>query len=465
MPSPKSDLCVDPAIPTNIYLVTFGCPKNEVDAEVFQVDLQEHGFSFVSDPSCADILLVNTCGFIQEAVQENIEAILELSRYKIAGSCRYLVVVGCLVQRYGSSLGQALPEVDLFVGTRACKRLGKILVDYLEGIISVKVLIDPPYASYHEHRRRFPRRCTGGVSAYLKISEGCSNRCAYCSIPFIRGPLVSRPEKEILEEAHFLAATGAVEISLIGQDVTSYGRDLPRRRRNALVRLLQKLDRIESLRWIRLLYCHPSTIPDALLELFETIDKLCPYLDMPIQHVSDHILKAMNRPYTEAYVRTIIGKLRAARPDIALRTTVMVGFPGESEADVEALLGFLKDIEFHHLGAFCYSAEEGTPAYSRTADTVSPEEKQRRYRAVMELQASISQKKCHELVGTLQEVLVEGPHQETPLLLKARTKYQAPSVDGSVIINKGTIFRPGIAWAKITQAHVYDLVGELVTED
>jgi ribosomal protein S12 methylthiotransferase len=445
-----------------VYLVTFGCPKNEVDSEALYADLSSHGFPFVEDPSRADILVVNTCGFIQEAVRENIDAILELTRHKLSGTCRYLVVVGCLVQRYGSSLARALPEVDLFIGMKARAALGAILAEYIDGATSRKVFIEPGAFLLPEPRRQPPSRVATGVSAYLKVSEGCSNRCSYCTIPSIRGPLESRPAKEILAEARTLAEQGVLEITLIGQDVSAYGRDRSRTGRDqaALPGLIRGLARIEPLRWVRLLYCHPAHVGEGLIETFGSVEKLCPYLDLPIQHVSARILQAMNRPYSEEHIRGLIARLRTVRPDIALRTTVMVGFPGETEDDVEALLAFLEEIEFHHVGAFCYSPEEGTSACHRP-EAVPAEEKLRRYRAVMELQAPIAAKKAKELVGTVQDVLVEGTHEETPLLLRGRTKYQAPAVDGEVLINKGSMERPGMARVRITRAHVYDLVGEI----
>jgi len=448
-----------------VYLVTLGCPKNQVDSETIYASLQHGGFLLVPDPGQADILIVNTCGFIQEAVEESLDAILELSTYKISGRCRHLVVAGCLVQRYGHKLLDMLPEVDLLTGPKVASALGVILASHVKGSTFKRTFLDP--AELHTmdgHRYRFtpPPRRSPGVSAYLKISEGCSNHCSYCTIPSIRGTLRSRPEKEILTEAQILAAEGTLEVNLVAQDVTAYGFDKGPRKGNGLSRLVQKLLRIEDLRWIRLLYCHPAHVEEGLLKLLGEGEKLCPYLDLPIQHVSLPVLQAMNRPYSEDELRRLIERLRAVCPEIALRTTVMVGFPGETEHDFEQLLTFLQDIEFHHVGAFCYSQEEGTPACDRTG-VLSASEKTTRYKAVMDLQAGISMKKNRDMVGSLQAVLVEGHHEDTPLLLRGRTKYQAPEVDGIVCINEGHMPRPGMAQVRITGAHIYDLVGEIVS--
>ena len=445
-----------------IHLVTLGCPKNEVDSEIMCASLQGEGFGCVRDPSLADVIILNTCGFIQEAVEESLDAVLELSKNKLSGRCRHLVMTGCMVQRYGHKLVHMLPEVDLLIGPKLACAVGVILAGHIKGGSLKRIFIEP--AELHTLDSQPPmtsQRVSPGISAFLKVSEGCSNHCSYCTIPSIRGTLRSRPEKEILAEARVLVAGGTLELNLIAQDLTAYGHDRARDKRNALSRLLKKIARIEPLRWIRLLYCHPAHIEEGVIELFGEEEKLCPYVDIPLQHVSRTVLAAMKRPYSEDTLRRLIERLRAMRPDIALRTTVMVGYPGETEDDFQQLLGFLKDIGFHHVGAFCYSQEQGTQA-SHQANALPEAEKTRRYKAVMDLQAGISMEKTREMVGTLQEVLIEGHHDETPLLLQGRTRYQAPQVDGIVCINKGHIPRPGIALVRITDAHIYDLVGEIV---
>ncbi len=447
-----------------VCLISLGCPKSQVDSEILSVALRREGFRFAADPAEAEVIIVNTCGFIREAVEESLSVLRSLRPYRLEGGCRFLVAAGCLVQRYGRSLRRRLPEVDLFLGTEAVPEAGVILSRVLHAR-GRRVFFIPPFAPAVDTGRLFEERPALGASAYLKIAEGCSNACAFCTLPRIRGPLRSRPEEEILTEAAHLCRQGVKELNLIAQDLTAYGRERGPRGRRALAGLLERMEEVEGVRWIRLLYCHPAHLDDALLDLFRKGRRLCPYLDLPIQHASTPLLRRMGRPYGEADLRSLVERLREARPDIALRTTVMVGFPGETEEDVERLLRFLEETRFHHLGVFCYSPERGTAAYRRR-DSVPPAEKERRRDAVMELQAGISKGILRGLIGTEQEVLLEGPAEEDPAFLTARTAYQAPEVDGVVFVPAGDLVaEEGMATVRVTRAGVYDLEGEILRQE
>lgn len=444
-----------------VFLMSLGCPKNQVDSEIMSASILQEGFSFVPDPSEADVILVNSCSFMEEAVEESLTILESLTSYRREGGCRCLVLAGCMVERYGNVLIRELPDTDLFVGMRAEKAMGSILDRYLKGQSERVLYLRPPAGTRKTTHRLAESRTPLDTWVYVKIAEGCSNHCSYCTLPDIRGPLKSRPPGEILREVENLARKGAEEIILVAQDVAAYGLDRRRGKTDPLARLLRKLDKIEEVRWIRLLYCHPAHVNDEIIGLMGEMEKICPYLDLPIQHVSGPVLKAMKRPYNENLLRKQVEKLRAARPDIALRTTAMVGFPGETKKDFNHLFHFLEDIRFHHLGVFCYSPEKGTEAAARK-QTVSTGEKQKRFETLMELQAGISEEIQKQFVGTVQEVLVEGVHPDNPDWLKARTRYQAPEVDGTVILKKTDCNRAGIVSARIVEAQIYDLVGEIV---
>jgi ribosomal protein S12 methylthiotransferase len=446
---------------TTVCLITLGCPKNQVDSEILSAGLLEEGFSFVPDPAEADVIILTTCSFIQEAVQESVEILGELTHYRRDGRCRCLVLAGCLIQRYGSDLRRSLPEVDLFLGSEAIEGAGRIVARHLQGPGRQTFFTKSPFRRPKSAPPLYEGRQALGPWAYLKIAEGCSNACNYCTIPSIRGPLRSRTPEGIIAEAAHLAGQGVQEVNLVAQDVTAYGRDREANRPGSLGRLLAGLERVQGIHWIRLLYCHPSHLDEDTMTRVGDSEKICPYLDLPIQHVSKPVLSAMGRPYDEDALRGLIERVRSLRADIALRTTVMVGFPGETEEDVERLLAFLGDIRFHHLGVFCYSPEEGTPAHGRE-ETVSEAAKQDRRDAVMSLQAEISETIQAGFVGTCQEVLVEGPHEEDSTCLKARTRYQAPEVDGCVIIPGGAPGGSCLAQARIVRALTYDLEAEIV---
>jgi ribosomal protein S12 methylthiotransferase len=443
-----------------ICIVSLGCAKNQVDSEVMSASILREGFTFVQDPSEADVIVLNSCSFIRDAVEESLEFLDSLSRYREEGRCICLVLAGCLVERYGEELQEPLPQVDLFVGMKAEEGIGEILRRHLQGDSPGSFLLETPFRDETPEWSPTQNREALGVWAYVKVAEGCSNRCAYCTIPEIRGPLTSRDPEDIHREVSNLARSGVQEINLVAQDVAAYGHDCGTGGRSSLPELLRELHGIEDVRWIRLLYCHPAHVDSSLVAAMGDLDKICPYLDFPIQHVSARILKAMNRPYDIRTLRSRIRDFRSARPDIALRTTVMVGFPGEREEDVEELLRFLEEIRFHHLGVFRYSPEPGTAAF-QTEDDVSQEEKEERFQAVMDLQAGISEEIQQGYVGTVQEVLVEGEHEEDPRLIKARTRFQAPEVDGVVLIQPQNPIPPGLNTARITESLTYDLSAEL----
>lgn len=435
-----------------VCLVSLGCPKNLVDSEVILGLLTREGYSLTTDPSKAEILIVNTCSFIQEATQEAIETILQLSHYKKRGSCHQLIVSGCLPQRYGEAIEREFPEVDLFVGTGDFQKLPRLLTRSLKK----KSFISHPTFLYDEKTPRI--LSTPPFLAYLKIAEGCSNSCTFCTVPRIRGPYRSRPLRSILREAQRLADQGIQELVLIAQDTTVYGRDL--RDGTNLEKLLRDLTKVEGLRWIRLLYSYPKVeyFTDGLLRLFSEEEKICSYLDLPIQHIDDQILKRMGRRTKGRDIQDLIQKVRATVPSISLRTSLIVGFPGETEVQFKALLHFVEETEFNHLGAFKYSLEQGTPA-SRLPGQISEEVKEERLRRLMEAQKKISLKKYQQWVGKREKVLVEGPLGRRGTL-RGRLQTQAPEIDGCVFL-KGEAKAGDWVWARIIQALPYDLIGQI----
>jgi ribosomal protein S12 methylthiotransferase len=441
-----------------VHLVSLGCPKNLVDSEVMLALLEQEGITVVESPEYADLLLVNTCGFIQSAVEEAIDEILALTEVKKNNPAAILVVTGCLVQRYGNDLKAELPEVDLFIGTEGFQNIYKIITSRLPDRQTLLPLETPHFIMHHETPRTIS---TPSHRAYLKISEGCSNRCTYCMIPGIRGPLRSRNIDDIVSEAQKLEEKGVRELTLIGQDVTAYGMDLT----NHAITLPSLLDNLlthTSIDWIRLLYLYPDKVNDSLLELIASEKRLLKYLDIPFQHVSDRILKRMGRPSRRADLYTLINQIRTRIPDVALRTTFMVGFPGETEEDVSMLADFIQTFKLDHVGLFTYSNEDGCAA-SHFPDQIPEDIKQERFRALMELQAKIALGKNMKQVGKTLPVLIEGVSRETDLLLEGRTERQAPEIDGCVYINEGTCEAGEIVNVTISEAHPYDLVGHCST--
>ncbi len=433
-------------------LVSLGCPKNLVDSEVILGLLSREGYLLTTDPSRADVLIVNTCSFIEDATKEAVETVLRLSGLKKEGRCRLLVVAGCLPQRYGEALEKEFPEVDLFVGTGAFQKLPQLLSQKLKR----KSFLPKCTFLYNEKTPRI--LSTPPFIAYLKIAEGCSNACSFCTVPKIRGCYRSRKPRSVLKEARRLADQGVQELILVAQDTTAYGRDLPDE--TNLEKLLRSLVKVDGLRWIRILYSYPRAnhFTDRLLELMAQENKICPYLDLPIQHIDDEILRRMGRRLKGAETRSLLKKIRAFLPEVSLRTSLIVGFPGEKESQFKAMLHFVEEVQFDHLGAFKYSPEEGTPA-SKLSHPVPEKVKRERLRVLMEIQKKISLKKYQEMVGKRKVVLVEGPRRGQGVL-RGRLQTQAPEIDGSVFLDGKA--QPG-DWveARITQALPYDLVARI----
>jgi ribosomal protein S12 methylthiotransferase len=432
-----------------------GCPKNLVDTEIMLGRLKAAGWEVVGRPEAAAVLLVNTCAFIESACREAVDTILELARHKEADPRKRLVVAGCLVQRHGPELVKDLPEVDYFVGVNDFPALPQILAGPAPRGPHLFQQA-PPYA-YAGVQARYP--ATPPHLAYLKIAEGCSHRCTYCVIPRLRGPQRSRPLPTLVAEARALAASGVKELVLVAQDTTAYGRE--QKGHPGLVELLRALAEIPEFAWIRLLYSHPARITADLLKTLATHPRLCPYLDLPIQHGHDEVLRRMGRSYTGAQVLELTRRIRETLPRATLRTTVMVGFPGETEAHFEALAQLIQAVGFEHLGVFLYSPEAGTPA-ARLGPPVDRRVARRRAQTLIKMQAGLVKARLRALVGTVQDVLVEGLSPESDYLLSGRLVSQAPDIDGQVYITAGEGRVGEIQRVRLTRALPYDLVGEIV---
>jgi ribosomal protein S12 methylthiotransferase len=442
--------------PKTVRMISLGCPKNLVDSEVMLGLLKQKGWT-PSAKDDADVVIVNTCGFIREAKEESIETILSLAAAKEGGRVRKLVVAGCLPQRYGRELLLELPEVDFFVGTGEFHRIADLLDRSARGKLRQKQWIDSPEFLYDHRTPRIHSSPPG--SMYLKVSEGCANFCSYCVIPRIRGRLRSRPISSILKEAEEAASRGVKEINLIAQDITAYGKD--RRDGSSLVQLLKGLAKVEGVRWIRLLYAHPAHLTEGLIHLIRDEEKVCKYLDLPIQHVDEGILKAMNRPPLKRKMPDLIDWIRREIPGVVLRTSLIVGFPGETEQGFRRLLEFVREAQFDRLGVFSYSPEEGTPA-AALKDQVQDRIKLRRSRQIMRLQKAISLKKQKALIGSRIPVLVERPGSSPEILWEGRTQGQAPEVDGVTFLTKGRARAGDMVNVRILDAGPYDLFGEIL---
>ncbi len=441
---------------TRVYMHTLGCPKNRVDSEVMLGTLAEAGYRLVREPEEAEVIVVNTCGFIESAKVESVDAIVELANHKVEGRCKKLVVTGCLVQRHGDELARELPEVDHFLGTGAYADVARIVSDAQAKRL---VIPDPEFV----HSASTPRvNSLPSHTAYLKISEGCDNACAFCIIPKLRGPQRSRPVDDVLAEAEALAHQGTIELSLVAQDLTAYGTDLPGRPRlHALLRALVKVD---GIRWIRLHYAYPRDVPEALVETLADEPKIVKYLDMPLQHSSDRLLRAMKRGRDSVFLRSLLARLRARVPGLALRTSLIVGLPGETEEDFEDLVRFVEESRFERLGVFEFSREDGTPA-AEMARQVPEKVKRARFEQVMELQQGISRDHQRAMIGRRVEVLVEGRAEETEHLLAGRHAQQAPEIDGLTYVNDGVAYPGEIVTVEITDASDYDVVGKVVARE
>ena len=437
-----------------VYLVSLGCPKNLVDSEFVLGMLAERGAEYTDDPAEARIIVVNTCSFIQSAVEEAVETILDLAEYKRNGSAETLAVIGCLPERFGDDLAASLPEVDFFWGAGGLERIPELL---LSGRASppLKDRPEPGFAPITPGPRL---RSAPAHLAYLKISDGCSNACTYCLIPRLRGRLHSRPLPVLLNEAAALAASGVKELILVAQDTTAYGRDLGTG--DNLAGLLAGLARIAGLEWLRVMYAYPTGLTDELLEVMASQPKVAPYLDLPLQHASPQVLQRMGRRGRRDLLK-LVRRIRNRVPGITLRTTFMVGFPGETDDDFQRLMDFTTEARFERMGVFKFSAEEGAKA-SAFPDQVPQRIKENRRRKLMALQRRISREANQAMIGRIVPVLVEGVSSETELLLTGRTGGMAPEIDGRVLINKGTAAAGEIRPVKITETHDYDLVGEVI---
>ena len=434
-----------------LFLLSLGCPKNRVDSEVMLGTLLEQGYELVQDPAAAEVVLINSCAFIGEAKQESIDAILEHARSKESGRCTALVVAGCLTQRYADVLQQEMPEVDYFVGTSAYPRIAEII----RGERDRAVIPDPDYiADARPPRRNSRPRWT----AYVKVSEGGDNQCTFCIIPTLRGAQRSRPVADIVEEAHRLVQQGAVELNLVAQDLTAYGHDLPGRPR--LHDLLRALREVPA-RWIRLHYAYPRDFPDQLIDALAAQPNLARYLDMPLQHIADPVLRRMKRGRDSAWVRRLVRKLRDRVPDLTFRTSFIVGFPGETEAEFHELCDFVEEMRFERVGVFEFSREEGTASYDLDGQ-LPARTKAARQKKLLGIQRKISKMHQQAMVGRTLQVLIEGVSEETDLLLEGRWMGQAPEIDGKVYVNRGQAMPGELVPVLVEQAGDYDLVGGIV---
>ena len=427
----------------------YGCSKNLVDTEMMIGIFKKEKYNIVNNPEDADIIIVNTCGFIKTAKEEAINTILEMAEYKENGRCKYLIVTGCLAERYKEDLEKALPEVDLILEIKEYENfwdkvsglinknnISKNTLDYLDRVIS-----------------------TGNKTAYLKIAEGCSNRCTYCAIPYIRGPYISRKIEDVLQEAEKLSKDGYEEIIVIAQDTTKYGIDLYGEEK--LAELLEKLCKIDGIKWIRFLYSYPESITDELIKVVKENDKICKYFDIPLQHISNNVLKRMNRKSNKESTEKLIKKLRQEISNVIIRTTFMVGFPGETEEDFNQLYEFVKEAKFEKMGAFKYSKEDGTPA-EKLKDQVHPKTKQRRYNKIMEIEKVASKEKLEEKIGNIYEAIIDGISSDGKYYI-ARSYMDIPDQDGVIYIKNDGKNKVGqFVNCKLLEVRDYDFIGEKV---
>ena len=450
-----------------VGFVSLGCSKNLIDTEIAIGHFKNNNYEIESNPEKAEIIVINTCGFIESAKEEAINTILEMAEYK-SQKCKYLIVMGCLVQRYYEELIEALPEVDLFIKIDEYDKLWQKIEKLIEEdiveisttntskkITEIKPLPMPTFNEFYE------RVLTTGTNyAYLKIGEGCSNRCTYCAIPYIRGPFVSRKMEEIIEEAKMLANKGIKEIIVIAQDTTKYGVDIYGE--SKLAELLQKISEIPEIKWVRFLYTYPEGITDELIQTVKNNEKICKYFDIPIQHISNPILKRMNRKTNKEQIQKLVKKLREEIPEVTLRTSLIVGFPGETEGNFEELQEFVQIAKFDKLGAFMYSKEEGTPA-AKLPGQVNGNTKKSRYNKIMKIQQKISNENLQRKIGQEYEVLIEAISFDGKFLI-GRTKQDVPDIDGIVYIkcteDKNKINQ--FIKVRILEVKDYDLIGEMI---
>lgn len=440
-----------------VLCVSLGCDKNLVDTEMMLGLLNRDGYTFTDDEYEADVIVINTCCFIGDAKEESINTILEMAELKKTGKCKAIVVTGCLAQRYKQEIIDEIPEVDGILGTSTYDEISNVLKEALAGkqVSCFHELNQTPEVSADRVIT------TGGFYAFLKIAEGCDKHCTYCIIPSLRGSYRSVPLEKLVKEAEKLAAKGVRELILVAQETTLYGVDLYGEKR--LPELLRQLAKVSGIQWIRIQYCYPEEITDALIEVIKTEDKICNYLDIPIQHASDTILKRMGRRTNQEQLRGMIEKLRREIPDLALRTTLIAGFPGETQKDHEEVMAFVDEMEFERLGVFAYSAEEDTPA-AGFPDQVPQEQKELWRYEIMELQQEIAFDHSGAMVGRILDVMIEGKVADEPAYV-GRTYMDAPNVDGYIFVNTGELLMSGdFARVKVTGAAEYDLIGELYDE-
>ena len=448
-------------------LISLGCPKNLVDSEVMLGIIEKYHIEITNDPEAAEIIIVNTCGFIESAKQESIDTILSMSAYKTEGCCRYLIVTGCLAQRYAQELFQDMPEVDAIVGTNVYKDIAQVIERVMQGQ-RVLHLSETDFEKINleglqgnERNLPDPRKLTTPpYMAYLKIAEGCDNFCSFCAIPLIRGRYTSKPYEQIMAEARELVERGVKELIVIAQDTTRYGQDLYGKLR--LAELLHDLNGLPGLKWIRVLYSYPNTFTDELIEAYATLPKVCHYVDLPLQHASDRLLHAMRRRDKLSETKKLLKKLRERIPDIVIRTTFIVGFPGETEEDFAILKEFVSEQKFENAGVFQYSQEENTVA-ATLPEQIPEETKQERYDELMAIQAGISEDVHRSMEDRELEVVVEGYESEEENLVAARSYREAPDIDGSIFVENAPGLNPGdFIRVRIEQGFAYEVVATRV---
>lgn len=442
-----------------LALISLGCSKNLVDSEHYLGILSKRkGMELTSELSEADIVIVNTCGFIGDAKEESIETILEVSEFKETGNLKKLIVAGCLAQKYSEEILKELPEVDAVIGTGDIDKIEKVVDEILEN----KKVVETKNMTFLANANTERVLTTASHTAYLKISEGCNRACTYCIIPQMRGRLRSRSIEDIVEEAKRLVASGVREINLLAQETTEYGIDLYGDKK--LAALMKELCKIEGLKWLKTYYMHPEYVTDELIEVMKSEEKICKYFDVPIQHVSDNILRNMARAKSGEQVKDVLNRIRKAIPEATIRTTLIVGFPGETEENFQELMDYVREFEFDYAGVFKYSREEDTVAYN-LPNQVPEEIKEKRYAELVNLQSEIAERKNRRLLGEEIEVMIDGVSSESEYLLEGRTRGQALEIDGKVLTTDGTA-KPGeIVKVKFEQNFEYDFVGPIVENE
>lgn len=450
----------------NVGFVSLGCSKNLIDTEMMIGIFKNNNFNIVNEPSKADVIVVNTCGFIESAKEEAINTILEMAEYKKTGKCKVLIATGCLVERYKEELEKALPEVDILLKySDYAEEKGKSAEVFKETLKNIYTIIEKSDNNKLENTELdFMNRVvtTGEQYAYLRIAEGCDNRCTYCAIPYIRGAFSSRKIEDIVKEAEILVASGRKELILIAQDTSKYGKDIYGEAK--LAELLKELCKIKELKWIRFLYTYPEDITDELIQVVKENDKICKYFDIPIQHISDKVLKRMNRKCTGESIKNTIAKLRKEIPGVVIRTTLMVGFPGETQEDFEELYNFVKETKFDKLGAFTYSKEDGTPA-ARLKEQIHPMTKKSRYNKIMKLQQEISKENEKKQLGKELEILIEDITPDKKYYL-GRSYMDVPGIDGIAYVentSKENLIGKYVK-AKVVEVKEYDMILKIITD-